>query len=101
SDGTTARTSSDGAAGTRILLCASSTNRSMSATITQIPLDRCGLFHRRMTPFGVADKRRTRLVLGSRMNAGHALLGFLRDLMQELRSIGHRVRNEVSVKGSQ
>ncbi len=45
----TARTSSDGAAGTRISLCATSTNRSLSPTLTQIPLDRCASFHRRMT----------------------------------------------------
>ncbi len=30
-------------------LCALSTNRSLSATIRKLPLDRCAFFHRRMT----------------------------------------------------
>ena len=32
-------------------LCALSTNRSLSATIRKLPLDRCAFFHRRMTHF--------------------------------------------------
>ena len=43
------RTTSDGATGTRISLCAQITNRSLSAILTQIPLEGCGSFHRRLT----------------------------------------------------
>lgn len=35
--------------GTRISLCVMSTNRNLSATLPQIPLDRCGPFHRGAT----------------------------------------------------
>src|SRR6185503_16780113 len=40
------RTFSDGATEIRITLCATSTNRRLSATYSHTPLDRCAFFHR-------------------------------------------------------